>query len=300
MRILLITIALMLIIAASVSAATKVSLVTPEWVAAHANDSDVRILDVRAEPHLYFSGHVPNAVHLADNTLRGARNGLPVQYLPPETTAELLSLAGVTPQTKVVVYSDGDSVLGATMVAYALEKLGQPEVMIMDGGWSAYKASQQATQKYPSYKTGSLPARDTKSLYVTLDEVKSLIGKPGTVFVDARPQNIYAGDVNVWMRNGHIPGAINSDWHDLVQQDNQHKFKSAEEMQKILDSRGIKKDSNVILYCGTSREATLEFMAMRHLLGYPNVRLYEGSWTEYCAQPDLPVATGKEPGGKSL
>jgi thiosulfate/3-mercaptopyruvate sulfurtransferase len=97
------------------------------------------------------------------------------------------------------------------------------------------------------------------------------------------------------MRNGHIPGAINVDWHQLMDPNNPHQFKSVADMQAIFDANGVKKTDNIILYCGTSREASVEFMVMRHLLGYPNVRLYEGSWTEYSAHPELPMRTGNTP-----
>lgn len=271
---------------------TQFSVVSPQWVAAHSKDANLRILDVRPDPHDYFAGHVPNAVHMADATLRGPLNGVPVQYLPPETLAQLLSRAGVKDSDRVVVYSDKDNVLGATMTAYVLERLGHPNVMMMDGGWSAYKASQPTTQEYPKYTTGNLTARDNKSIRVTLNDVTNLMNQKGVKFVDARPEKAYRGEVKTWMRNGHIPGAISSDWHKLMNPANPHKFKSMNEMQKIVQQKKLDKSQDIVLYCGTSREASLEYMVLKHMLGYPKVRLYEGSWTEYSSHPELKVETG--------
>lgn len=269
------------------------SVMTPVWVSEHNTDPTVRVLDVRSDPQEYFIGHIANAVNMADNTVRGPYLGVPVQYLPPDMLRELLMRAGVRDGQTVVVYSDGANVLGATMVAYVLEKLGYAQTGIVDGGWSAYKAANlPVSQLYPTYQPGTLTVHENKSISVDLAQVRTAIGNTTIKFIDARPYAAYAGNVNIWQRNGHIPGAINVDWHSLMDPNNPHKFKSVADMQAIYDAKGIKKSDNIILYCGTSREASLEFMVMRHLLGYPNVRLYEGSWTQYSAIPDLPVEKG--------
>jgi thiosulfate/3-mercaptopyruvate sulfurtransferase len=271
-------------------------IVTPQWVAAQANAPNVRILDVRAEPHLYFASHVPNAVNMADNTLRGPSVGVPVQYPPSAMLGELLARAGVRDGDTVVVYSDRGDVLGATMTAYVLKKIGHPNTAILDGGWSGYVAAgQPTTQQYPTYTPGPLTVTVDPTVSASLADVQAAIGNPRIKLIDARPPAAYAGNVTTWQRNGHIPGAINIDWHTFVDPNNPHQFKSAADMQAVFNAKGIQKTDDVILYCGTSREASLEFMTMRDILGYPNVRLYEGSWTEYSAHPELPVATGPNP-----
>lgn len=267
------------------------AVVTPDWVASHAADPAVRILDVRPEARDYFIGHVPNAVNLADCTMRGPKDGMPVQYLPVSVQAELLKRAGVQNNQTVVLYSDGPNVVGPATVAYVLERMGHPDVKIMDGGWTAYKAIHKSSQQYPSYKPGKLAAREAR-IYVTLADVKKAMGRPEITMIDARSSKAYSGQEDTWMRNGHIPGAINIDWHSLMEADNPHKFKSVEQAQAIFDANGVKKTNSIIVYCGTSREASLEYAVLKHLLGYPDVRLYEGSWTEYSSHPELPVETG--------
>ncbi len=148
---------LMLAAVSALLADEQFSIVTPQWVSQHANDQNLRILDVRLDQSEYLAGHVPNAVYFQENTVRGPRNGIPVQYLPNDMIAELLVRAGVTDNDSVVLYSDGPAVLGATMDAYALERIGHPRVMVMDGGWTAYKAAGlPVTQQYPTYQNGRL------------------------------------------------------------------------------------------------------------------------------------------------
>jgi thiosulfate/3-mercaptopyruvate sulfurtransferase len=277
--------------------ATHVVLVTPESVAQHANDAGVRILDVRANPYDYFAGHVPNAVHLPEGTLRGPLSGVPAQYNEMFMLVQVLARAGVRSTDRVVVYSDGMDVLGATMFAYVLERIGQRDVAVMDGGWSAFKASQRAVQTYPTYGPGALDPTDERAVTaVTLDQLKGLMGKPGVTIVDARPAAAYRGDTAVWMRNGHIPGAINLEWRSLTDGDNAHKLKPIDELRAIVAARGLKASDDIVVYCGTGREASLEYMVLKHLLGFTKVRLYEGSWGEYAAHAELPVATGTAAG----
>ncbi len=280
---------------------TKIQFVSPDWVATNANDPNLRILDVRINPFDYFIGHLPNAVHLAENTLRGPNGVLPVQYWQPEKLVQTLSQAGVTDNSRVLIYSDGRDVLGTTMVAYTLERLGYPkEVAVLDGGFAGYEASQPVTKEFPNYQQGKLTLRDNSSIRVTLDEVKNLIGKPGVTFIDPRPPKIFQGEEKIWVRNGHIPGAKNIPWptftlgNAATDEGNFHQLKPLSEIQKLLAERGIAPDQDIIVTCSTGREATLQYVVLKHLLGYPKVRVYEGSWTEYSSQPDLPVATGPE------
>jgi len=266
------------------------SMVSPQWVALHTGEPGLRILDVRPNPHDYFAAHVPYAVNISDAALRGPCEGIPVQYQAPSTLAAILSRAGVNDSDRVVLYADGEDVLGATLVAYALERLGHPEVMVMDGGWKAYReAGLRTSQEYPAYHEGSLPALDNVSMRVTLDEVRALMGERDVTFIDARPAEEYNGRVTTWMRNGHIPGALNIDWRLLMRDDNPHQFRPADEIRSLYEIRAIFKKDDIILYCGTGREATLHYFVLKHVLGYPRVRLYEGSWKEYAAQEDLPV-----------
>lgn len=274
-------------------------LVTPAWAAAHLDDQDLRIIDARVPSGDYLNGHLPGAVHLAEAALRAPRNGLPVQFLPPADLAGLLAKAGVTNDHRVLIYSDARNVLGATLTAYALMRLGHDSVMVMDGGFDAYTAAgHPVTKKYPSYSVGALSAGDNTGLYLTIDQVRTTMRAPDALFIDARPAAQYRGEVDIWMRNGHIPGAINIDWTTLMRADNGHHYKPRADIEAIFAANNVSKDKDIVVYCGTGREATLMFLYLKEILAYPRVRIFEGSWTEYSSHPDLPVATGPEPGGR--
>ncbi|MCO6510641.1 MAG: sulfurtransferase [Aridibacter famidurans] len=271
----------------------EVQVVTPEWFAARVADDDLRILDVRLNVYDYFTGHLPNAVHLADAAMRAPRNGYPTQYLDPFFSGRLLMSAGVKNSDKVAVYSDGDGVLGATMMAYILERIGHNRIYFLDGGFRDFQVSQRAVQEYPEYgQVPSYDTRDNNTIAATTEDVKNAIGKEGVKFIDARPPNVFAGEVKIWTRNGHIPGAVNIPWKTLVEENNSHKFKPLDQLRKVFADKGIRESDDIIVYCGTSREASLEYLVLKHVLKFPKVRPYEGSWAEYSNHKDLPVATG--------
>jgi thiosulfate/3-mercaptopyruvate sulfurtransferase len=193
------------------SSPTKISFVPPSWVTANANDPDLRILDVRWNPLDYFKEHLPKAVNFADNLVRVPKDGLPVQLLDSNKLGDLLAKAGVTDKSKVLVYSEGNNILGSSQIAYALERIGfKGNAYILDGGFVGYKdAKEPVTKEFPKYKTGKLSVNDQKNIRVTLAQVKDLLDKKDVRFIDPRPANAFAGEVDLFVRNGHIPGARN-------------------------------------------------------------------------------------------
>ena len=282
--------------------AGSIKLVSPEQAVVGINSGEWKVLDVRPVPPLdYISGHLPTAVHISEQAFRGPNGTLPFQIWPASELATLLSRAGISNQDKVLVYSDGANVLGASLVAYILEKSGVPKVGILDGGFSAYKAQgQPVTKVFPSYAFGVFKPKTDPRVSISLREVLSLVGKPNVVIVDPRPKGLFEGTEQTFIRNGHIPGAINITWQSVTEASNPdealknpHKLKSIEALRQLFVSRGVTPDKTVIISCSTGREASLQYVVLKHLLGYPNVRVYEGSWTEYSAT-DHPVQTGPE------
>ncbi|MFZ0408370.1 MAG: sulfurtransferase [Cyanobium sp.] len=282
--------------------AGEIKLISPEQATAGASSGQWKILDVRPVPPLdYISGHLPNAVHLSEQAFRGPNGKLPFQIWPAGDLANLLSKAGISNNDKVLIYSDGTNVLGASLVAYILEKSGVPTIGILDGGYAAYKSQGQAVTKvFPSYRPGSFNPKTVPGLAISLKDVLALVGKPNVVIVDPRPKGLFEGTEQTFIRNGHIPGAINITWQSVTEANNPeealknpHKFKSLEALRQLFLSRGVTPDKTVIVSCSTGRESTLQYVVLKHLLGYPNVRVYEGSWTEYSATNN-PVQTGPE------
>ncbi len=273
--------------------------VSVDWVAEHADDADLRIVDVRAA-HAYLAGHVPNAVHIPEAVVQSAYGSQPATYLEPAEAATLFGRAGIGDDTAVVIYSAGDDVLGATVVAYSLLRIGHRKVMVMDGGFDDYVQRHPLVQAYPPAIEIRLltPALDA-TLFIGHQEVRAALGCPGVVLLDARPAPYYLGNTHQWMHNGHIPGAISFDWHQLTYAGatgfaNAHRIKPLKALRELVDATGIAATDDLIIYCGASREASLLFLIIKYVLGYPQVRLYEGSMAEWSSLPDYPIETAEK------
>ena len=253
------------------------------------------VLDTRGGYKDYFRGHLPTAHHINFDTLRGTDNSVPVQYLPEDLTKALLVRAGVDKSRMHLIYATGeklpnDEILSASMVAFVLEKYGVENIRIVDGGLPAWKAAKlPVTQEYFGNPKGTLPEKGKPEIALTVDDV--LKRKPGTVLVDARPKNEYLGDDDIWLRKGHIPGAISFHWARLMETDNTHAFLPLEKVKAELAAAGLTADKEILVYCGTSREGSLLRFYLKHVAKYPNVRLYEGSWKEYAHLKQYPAET---------
>lgn len=253
------------------------------------------VIDTRGGYKDYFRGHLPTAHHLNFDTLRGTDAGVPVQYLPDDLTSELLRRAGVDRERTHVLYATGDvlpndEILSTTMVAYVLEKYGVEDIRILDGGLAEWqRLNFPTTQEYFGNPTGKLPATSNKSIGIDLPELLERKNHANVVLVDARPDSEYRGEDDVWLRKGHIPGAISFHWARLMEQGNTHKFIAPEAAALKLQEVGLSPDQEIIVYCGTSREGSLLRFYLTHVAGYTNVRLYEGSWKEYAAMKQLPT-----------
>lgn len=263
------------------------------------------VLDTRGGYKDYFRGHLPTAHHINFDTLRGTDQAVPVQYLPDDITKALLVRAGVDKDRLHLVYATGDvlpndEVLSTSMVVYALEKFGVKDIKIVDGGFAEWKMQGfTPAHDYFGNPPGDLPKAANPGIAANITDVQAHAGKPGNLLIDARPINEFLGEDDVWLRKGHIPGAISFHWARLMEKGNTHKFKPFTEMKAELEAAGITPDKNIIAYCGTSREGSLLLFYLKHVAGYPHVRLYEGAWKEYVwlNGKSLPAETGGEPAG---
>ncbi|MFM9068759.1 MAG: sulfurtransferase [Planctomycetota bacterium] len=280
-------------------ARADIGIISPSAAQRLITDSDPAkrpiVIDTRGGYKDYFRGHLPTAHHLNFDTLRGTDRGVPVQYLPDDLTRALLVRAGVDKQRTHLVYATGealpnDEILSASMVAYVLEKFGVENILIVDGGLPAWKkANLPVTQEYFGNPPGHLPEKGHPEIGVNVDDV--LKRSADTILVDARPPNEYVGDDDVWLRKGHIPGAISFHWARLMARENTHQFLPAEKAQAELTAAGLTPDKKIIVYCGTSREGSLLRFYLKHVAKYPHVQLYEGSWKEYASLKQLPAET---------
>lgn len=255
------------------------------------------VIDTRGGYKDYFRSHLPTAHHLNFDTLRGTDKGVPVQYLPDDLTVSLLTRAGVTRGRIHLIYATGDTlpndeILSASMVAYVLEKFGIDDIRIVDGGLAEWqRLGLPVTQEYFGNPAGMLPDGMRSEIGIGIEELRDRVLNHKAILVDARPRNEYLGDDDVWLRKGHIPGAINVHWARLMEPKNTHQFLPREKALQELQAAGLDESQEIIVYCGTSREGSLLRFYLKHVAGFPNVRLYEGSWKEYANLKDLPAET---------
>jgi len=260
------------------------------------------ILDTQPNAHDYFMAHLPNARYLNESTLRAPIEGLPAQYITPKMAASLFNRAGLDNTKPVVVYTAkggfkkwGDG-LEQCMMAYSLLRMGHEEVYLLDGGMDKWMSEgRETSQEFPKYKEGGFKPKLREDFYINMAEVKESLGKDDTALLDARPGDVYRGEKGPWIRNGHIPGAVNLPWASLMADDNKAHLKPVEDIKEKAEKAGATKDKMVICSCGTGREATNEFTIFKYLFDYPRVKLYEGSFTEWSSYPENEIATGPNP-----
>lgn len=253
----------------------------------------VQLLDVRIDVWTWLKGHLPGSQYLNVETLRAARDGVPVQLMDAPWYRELLGRLGLDHRVPVVVYGAGETLnIDATFVAWILGAMGHPRVYLLDGGF--YKWQFEGHPVVRTYvRTPSTTARWREATFrpavATLDDVARAREK-GLLLVDARPPAQFRGDEGTQMRLGHIPGAINHYWQDdLVTEGFGRVFRPPDSLRAAYARQGITPDRNIVLYCNSATEASHLYFVLHSLLDYPRVRIYPGSWTEWAGRADLPV-----------
>ncbi|HUI39633.1 MAG TPA: rhodanese-like domain-containing protein [Methanothrix sp.] len=283
----------------------KVRWISTDWLSQHIDDDDLMLLDVQPNVHDYIMGHLPGAIYLNEGLLRGAWAGLPAVYVAPECIGPILGRAGLDPLRPVVIYTGagrysrctaglGDG-LEQTMMAYSLVRFGHCKVLILDGGLEKWKEEgHELTKVFPKWEPTDFRAEVQREFFIEYEEFKQMVGRNDVMVFDARPAEFYE-EGGLWIKRGHIPGALSLPWRSLMAKDNPKLLKTEEELSEILGKFDIISEKKLIVYCGTGREATNEFLFFKYYLGHKNVRIYEGSFTEWTAHPENPTVTGKNP-----
>jgi len=259
------------------------------------------ILDVQPDIHDYILEHIPGAVYFNPNLLRVPYKGMPGVYVSEKIAELLFRRVGLSNDYPVVVYTGVGGIRGwgdgleQTMVAYSLARFGHNKVYVLDGGLIDWKKEdRKLTKEFPLIEESDFEVRLRKDYWIEYENFKRIKDEQGVVLLDARPENVYE-DQGPWGKPGHIPGAINLPWKSLMVDGNPALLKDKDEINSILEGKGISPDKTIICSCGTGREATNEFIMFKFLLEYPNVKIYEGSFTEWSSYPENPTVTGKDP-----
>ena len=271
-------------------------LVSTDWLEDHLDDPTVRIIEVDEDTASYDKGHVRNALKWDWSTDLHTEVGRDFQ--DQAGFSRLLSEAGVGPDTTVVLYGGNNNWFAA--YAYWLLKLrGYDDVKLVNGGRKKWELeSRELVQEVPSFgATGfTISAAERPELRALRDEV---IGKVGAVgFVDVRSPEEYRGEKlapdhlpqEQSQVPGHIAGAANIPWAKAANDDGT--FKTADELKELYADEGITGDGEIIAYCRIGERSSHTWFALQELLGYENVKNYDGSWTEYGSLVGAPVEIG--------
>lgn len=263
-------------------------LVSPSWLKEHQNDPDIIVLQVNRMKLDYESEHIPGARFLwngwlAPDTPDGNMNAIDVK-----TGEKVLRSLGINNDSHVVVCFYKNDVTVTARMFLMLEYFGlKGNVSWLDGGLEAWKAAgYPVSTEEPEVKKGRFKAHPLP-IIVDKDYVKSKLDAPGTSIVDARFKRFYDGEPVGYPRNGHIKGAKNIPYNEMV--NDQNVFKNKDELAAYFNPISTNKENEIVMYCFIGQTASVVYLAGR-LLGYP-MKLYDGSMEEWSRIPDLPVET---------
>ncbi|MCB9106234.1 MAG: sulfurtransferase [Anaerolineales bacterium] len=270
------------------------ALVSTQWVADHLDDPSIRLVESNEDVLLYDTGHIPGAVKvdwvgdLNDPVIR--------DYLDAESFAEFAASKGIGPDTTVIFYGDKNN-WWATYALWVFRLFGHDNVKIMNGGRKKWvDEGRSLTKEVPSYPQADypVPARDDSPIRAFRDEVLAHVNQNGTL-VDVRSPGEYKGELlhmpdypqEGALRGGHIPGARNIPWAKAANDDGT--FKSVAELEELYGGEGVTPDKEIVAYCRIGERSSHTWFVLTYLLGYNNVRNYDGSWTEWGNAVGLPI-----------
>jgi thiosulfate/3-mercaptopyruvate sulfurtransferase len=195
----------------------------------------------------------------------------------------------------VVFYSEKSNP-NATYLAWTLDFLGHKRAGVLNGGWEKWVAEKlPTTQEFPTFQPRKFFGKVIQETVADKKWVQSHLAAKNGILVDARPPKQYSGEEGEEIRKGHIPGARNLFWETTLEGEEVRTWKKREDLEKIFSDAGISRDKEILVYCRTGREASHVYFTLKHVLDFPHVRLYRGSWVEWSSFKNLPVKTGMDP-----
>lgn len=262
-------------------------LIEPAELVQHLGKSDLAVVDLN-QPGVYARAHVPDAVPLDYGRIVAPRPPAAAVLPSAEQLTDVLGSIGLTPNQHVVAYDDEGNGRAARFL-WTLDAIGHRGTSLVNGGLRAWLAEGHPTEsgtrsiarsRYPVHIVGDVVA-DKEYLLAHLND-------PAIAIVDTRTPEEYAGTNQRALRAGHIPGAINFNWTDAMDPARHLRLREAAELKRALERLGVTPDKEVITYCQTHHRSAHTYMVLR-ILGYPRVRSYPGSWSEWGNLPDTPI-----------
>jgi thiosulfate/3-mercaptopyruvate sulfurtransferase len=266
-------------------------LVDTQWLMDRLDDPNVRPVEVDMNPEIYQNAHIPGAVYwniLTDLLLPDMR-----MNLDPTNMGKLLSQSGITPETTAIAYGSYPGT--GALIFWLLKIFGHDRVYVLNGGhqkWVAEGCPLAAELSDFAPTEYQVKAPDA-NLRVLQTEVLASLNRPDSVLLDVRTPEEYRGEIFMMNppvgeeRGGHIPGAVHLQHTLTLNEDGT--FKSAAELQTLFDSRGVTPDKEVFPYCAIGGRSAYMWFVLKYLLGYPQVRNYDGSWNEWSRLPEASI-----------
>jgi thiosulfate/3-mercaptopyruvate sulfurtransferase len=274
--------------------ANREVLVETDWIEQHLEDKDIAIAEVDEDTSAYEKGHVPGAISINWET---ELHDLPRrEFITSEQLAKLLGDKGIASDQTIVLYSGNNNWFAA--YAYWLFKYrGVDNVKLLNGGRKKWELeSRLLDQDVPSSGSATFKiGKEQPELRIFREEVIERVRKGGGAYVDVRSPEEFRGELlapphlpqEQAQVPGHIPGASNITWSKAVNEDGT--FKSADELTKLYEAEGITSDKDIVAYCRIGERSSHSWFVLKELLGFPTVRNYDGSWTEYGSLVGVPI-----------
>ena len=270
----------------------KPVLVTTDWLAEHLGDEGVVVGEVDENPDLYDEGHIPGAIKL--HWREDLQDPVERDLVEKDAFEQLMGSRGISNETTIVLYGDKNNWFAAYAYWY-LKIYGHEDVRILDGGRQKWiDESRELSTDEPQVSSASYSARERdETIRARRDAVRETIGRDA--LVDVRSPQEYSGELIAApgyeqegaQRAGHIPTAQSIPWAQAVKDDGT--FKSADELRELYGAKGITPDRSVTAYCRIGERSAHTWFVLRELLGYEDVRNYDGSWTEWGNLIDVPI-----------
>ena len=272
----------------------KPVLVTTDWVAEHLDDPTVVVAEVDENTDLYEEGHIAGAVklHWQDDL----QDPVERDIVSKAQFERLLGGRGIGNDTTIVVYGDKNNWFAAYAYWY-LKVYGHADVRVLDGGRQTWiDEGRPLSTEVPAKEPKPYSAQEPdESIRVRRDDVLAGLGREGRALVDVRSPQEYSGELMAppgyeqegASRTGHIPTAQSIPWAQAVREDGT--FKSADELRELYGAKGVTEDKEVLAYCRIGERSAHTWFVLRELRGYPAVKNYHGSWTEWGNLDDVPI-----------
>jgi thiosulfate/3-mercaptopyruvate sulfurtransferase len=272
------------------------ALVDTAWVADHRGDGNVRILEVDVDTTQYEKGHIPGAIGV--NWQSQLNDPIRRDIVTKADLEKMFSEAGVANDQTIVLYGDNNNWFAA-FAFWILKMYGHSDVRLMNGGRKKWQdEGREMTTATPSFTPTTYRAKEPdESLRAYRSQVFEALTSPRIGLVDVRSPQEFTGEViappgmtETAQRAGHIPGAQSVPWAQAMRED--HTFKPVEELRALYAPKGITPDKPIIAYCRIGERSSHTWFVLKYLLGYPDVKNYDGSWTEWGSIVNAPIEKG--------